>query len=122
MFHCDEDFLPTATQNIIDAVTHVRKCKCIVIVVGGNTVADLANVQSASEYGHPIIVLESTGGLADEIASAYREHERTGNYPRTPIGSLVKRSFMKVFETDDFEDEGELTALMHFMMLTNIFD
>ena len=59
-------------------------------------VADLANVQSASEYGHPIIVLESTGGLADEIASAYREHERTGNYPRTPIGSLVKRSFIKV--------------------------
>ena len=42
--------------------------------------------------------------------------------PRTPIGSLVKRSFIKVFETDDFEDEGELTALIHFMMLTNIFD
>ena len=80
VFHCDEDFLPTATQNIIDAVTHVRKCKCVVIVVGGNMGADLANVQSASEYGHPIIVLESTGGLADEIASTYREHERTGNY------------------------------------------
>ena len=60
--------------------------------------------------------------LADEIASAYREHERTGDLPRTPIGLLVKRSFIKVFETDDFEDEGELTALVHFMMLTNIFD
>ena len=57
--------------------------------------ADLANVQSASEYGHPIIVLESTGGLADEIASAYREHERTGDLPRTPIGSFSKKIIYK---------------------------
>lgn len=122
IFHCHDEDFPRAAQNIIDAITGIRKCKCVVIVIGGDPELDLPLVEAANEYGYPIILLEGTGGLADELVDMYKAGNSTNEWPRTTMGKIVKNGYIKVFESDDFEDEGELTALIHICMVTNIFD
>ena len=122
IFNCHDDDFPKATLNVVDAITHVRKCKCVVVVIGGAEELDLPHVKAATELGYPIIVLEGTGGLADELVDIYKDGKSTNNWPRTALGKVAKRASIKVFAADGIEDEGELAALIHFFMLTNVFD
>ena len=121
MLLTNPDYFPTATQRIIDAITHTRKCKCVVLVMGGSQEKHLPFLDVAKEFGYPIIAVEASGGLAREIADEYRNREDPE--AEGPLAQLVdpyRGANIKIF------NEGckgtELNALLHCFMLSNPFD
>ena len=116
---CEADYFPNATQRVIDAITDTRRCKCIVVLIGGLEGVDLPSLEVAKEFGYPIIAVEESGGLAGKLCSAIRD-QSSGSERLARLANTKRGANVHVFPRGSTPEQ--LNALLHFFMLTDPFD